>query len=313
MALQCAVDGDGDLYGLGVRLGLYLQWLAGFLLRNFDGSWETISAVRTANNVLCSTLVLAIVVNTTKGTALPTDYLIVYYLTIALFYSESYHLLSSNDDDDDDDDAPGCYLRPDVPLTYQNLLFAFATIFGAWFWISGQDHTRPLTCGTPPKAALLATFDLQSHSWRKFAATFAVLVGLIFLFFFLVHLYALLAGIKAGVTSKAAIHVAVAFELYSGHPMGLLAMLSHVQQTGLKFILGHGLMYFGEGGFIAMLASVVVFQWFVLNVIGPLIAIVSVERMLRENNLQTSPIPESSGQMIALATGVAGFLMAAWD
>src|SRR5277367_6568043 len=54
----CTVVGDSDIYGLGVRVGLYLQWLSGFLLRNI-GSWDTVARVRTANNALCAALALA--------------------------------------------------------------------------------------------------------------------------------------------------------------------------------------------------------------------------------------------------------------
>jgi hypothetical protein len=64
MATNCMTPGDGDLYGPGVRLGLYFQWAAGFLLRNFNGSWKTISTVRMANNAVCSAIALSSVINT---------------------------------------------------------------------------------------------------------------------------------------------------------------------------------------------------------------------------------------------------------
>jgi hypothetical protein len=42
---ECITTGDGDIYGLGVRIGLYLQWAAAFILRLL-GSWSRISEVR---------------------------------------------------------------------------------------------------------------------------------------------------------------------------------------------------------------------------------------------------------------------------
>jgi hypothetical protein len=306
MSSQCITAGDGDLYGLGVRVGLYLQCAAGFLLRNFNGSWKTISAVRMANNVLCTPIVLAAMVNSVRGTALSTDYLIVYYLTVALFYSESYHLLST----EDGDHGYPYVLRPDVPLVIQNLVFASATLFGAWFWISGIDHTRSLSCLS--KAALFGVFDLDSPSWRRFATTFAILAGLILLFFFLVHLYGLVAGLREGITNKAAIRTAIVFRLFSGHPMQLVSIISEVQRFGLHMIL-RSFEFFTEGIFLASLATVVLLQWFAINVLGPLVAIVSVERILQENHLETAAILQSSGQMIALSTGIAGMCMALWD
>src|SRR6187402_1398445 len=59
---ECKTQGDGDLYGIGVRLGIYLQWASGFILRNI-GSWELVSRVRTTSNVLCSALALAAAIN----------------------------------------------------------------------------------------------------------------------------------------------------------------------------------------------------------------------------------------------------------
>jgi hypothetical protein len=32
--VNCETMGDGDLYGLGARLGLYLQWASSFILGN---------------------------------------------------------------------------------------------------------------------------------------------------------------------------------------------------------------------------------------------------------------------------------------
>ena len=88
---------------------------------------------------------------------------------------------------DDDRGGPDYQLIPDLPLMFQNLLFASATFFGAWFWIRGVDHVQQPSRAA--KAALLGAFPLDSTSWRQFAATFAILVGLILLFFFAVHLY----------------------------------------------------------------------------------------------------------------------------
>ena len=77
-------NADNDLYGKGVRVGLYLQWASGFILRNLE-SWETRSRVRTISNTLCAAIALATVVNVLKGSALSIDYLLSYYLTVVLF------------------------------------------------------------------------------------------------------------------------------------------------------------------------------------------------------------------------------------
>ncbi|KAH8744266.1 hypothetical protein F5883DRAFT_511743 [Diaporthe sp. PMI_573] len=301
MDSSCAAVGDGDLYGLGVRLGLYFQWCAGFLLRNLDGSWKSISTVRTANNTLSYALNLAVVINTVKGTALSVDYLIVYYLTIALFYSESYNLLVKKNG------GKGGFrytLRADVPLILQNALFAFATLFGAWFWIRGVFETHQLTCVA--KAALFGLFELESSQWRQFAVTFAILLGLTFVLFLVVHLIEWVSETSDNPVSKVGVAVASNLRVLSAQPIwNLKRQLAKLPRQLLR----------PNPRFDEIHWSIIpsLLHWFIINLMGPLLAIVSVERMLQANHLMTPPIPASTGQMIALLIGISSLCMALWD
>jgi hypothetical protein len=45
---DCVTNADNDLYGKGVRIGLYLQWASGFILRNLE-SFEVRTRVRVAS------------------------------------------------------------------------------------------------------------------------------------------------------------------------------------------------------------------------------------------------------------------------
>ena len=123
MATVCSAIGDGDLYGLGVQIGLYLQWAAGFVLRNRN-LWAKVSAVRVASNTISTALALTAAINTARGdAALALDYLIIYYLTIALFYAESYNLQIEDADDNNEfeEGGTGKVLRlfPDVTLNFR--------------------------------------------------------------------------------------------------------------------------------------------------------------------------------------------------
>ncbi|KAE8372502.1 hypothetical protein BDV26DRAFT_274074 [Aspergillus bertholletiae] len=51
-------------------------------------------------------------------------------------------------------------------------------------------------------------------------------------------------------------------------------------------------------------------HWTMINLLGPLLAIISVERMLRANHIDTEGILSSSGQMMALLTGIGSLCMA---
>lgn len=300
MEVDCSTSGDGDLYGLGVRLGLYFQWAAGFLLRNFNGSWKTISTVRMANNALGISISLATMINTHRGLSEVTDFLIVYYLAIALFYAESYNLLTK----EDASKRGFIYvLKPDMPLLLQNLLFAVTSLFGGWFWIHGVQRAPQPVCDA--KAAVIGTFDLNNSHWKVFAATFSISLGILFAFFFVVHLVGFWNG---EVGRQPVTSIAKALSWASQSPAPITFALKGILRPRFADIKSSSSTspYHFDG-------LKVLVQFFVLNIAGPLVAVSSVERIIRENHLVTAGISESSGQMIALITGITSFCMAVWE
>lgn len=132
----------------------------------------------------------ALIINTSRGLTLVTDFLLAYYLTIALFYAESYNLLKKpTESGPTTSNVTRWYvLQPDVPLVLQNLLFAVSSLFGGWFWTRGLLGTKQLDCG-PTRAAVIVSFDLYHPQWKAFAAAMSIVVGVVFAFFFLGHLY----------------------------------------------------------------------------------------------------------------------------
>jgi hypothetical protein len=345
----CTIPGDGDLYGIGVRLGLYLQWLAGFLLRNMDGTWKTISSVRTTNTALSTALNLCAVISAVRGIGSPIDYPIVYYLTVALFYSESYNLMrkdntcsggESNKADFPSQSElpprsrimsmlqrkakPGYYyeLNPDAALVAQNVLFASATLFGAWFWLRGVFGFAELPlaegsssgCGSDAgesaKGALLGVFNLFDDRWRRFAAACSVIAGLLLVLILSVHAASLAGGgLVDQPVGRAALDVLEKFHVVCGG-----GVLKIVERKEMERLLRPRLSLraaYKKGGWRRLAMSV--FHWFVINLLGPLLAITSVERMLVANQVATPTVLESSGQMIALLSGIMSFCVAVWD
>lgn len=291
MDSDCYNSGDGDLYGLGVRLGLYFQWSAGFLLRTFDSSWKTLSAVRVVNNCISLAVVLSAMVNTTRGLALATDFLIVYYLAIALFYNESYNLLRKTTADR----KISYELQPDIPLMFQNVIFATASLYGGWFWTSGIAKAPQTVCGA--KAAVIGSFDLNNQRWKAFAAAFSIAAGIIFSIIFSVHL----------------IHY------YSWGNIARLRPILKVLDKGRRFSGGFRergqIISFGPSHHFLRpkLRPSSALHFFILNLAGPLIAISSVEVMIKQNHLVTAGIFESTGQMMALMSGITCFVMSTWE
>lgn len=126
---DCVTNADNDLFGKGVRIGLYLQWASGFILRNL-GSFEVWSRVRTVSNTLCAAIALATVVNILEENALSVDYLLSYYLTVVLFYAESYNLEICVENSGGEE-IKTMELHTDAALFCQNIIFAAVTLFGA--------------------------------------------------------------------------------------------------------------------------------------------------------------------------------------
>ncbi|KAK4199856.1 hypothetical protein QBC40DRAFT_202048, partial [Triangularia verruculosa] len=343
----CTIPGDGDLYGIGVRLGLYLQWLAGFLLRNMDGTFKTISSVRTANTALSTALNLCVVISAVRGVGSPIHYLVVYYLTVTLFYSESYNLIrkdntcSSRSEDPPSQleppdphrshgdrvperkPKPGYYyeLNPDAALVAQNVLFASTTLFGAWFWLRGvfgfaewslveSSPECGSDAGESAKGALLGVFNLFDDRWRRFAAACSIITGLLLVLILSVHTASLAGdGVMDRPVGRAAL---VVLKSVGGLCSGAEQIVDN--KRTMEHLLRPRLLLrsaYREGGWRRL--AMLVFHWFVISLLGPLLAITSVERMLVANRVATPAVLESSGQMIALLSGVMSFCIAIWD
>jgi len=318
---DCTTNGDGDIYGIGVRIGLYLQWASTFILRNL-GSWERISQVRQATNCLCGALALAAGINVIEGSALSIDYLLSYYLTIVLFYSESYNLVrewgrdadldanqnaDQNADRDDDYELSAMVYRlhADWALIFQNILFASYTLFGAWFWQKGYLATRPAAC--EEKAAIIFIFSFHAAKWRTVATVLASLIGCILSIILLLHLRTL----KKGIISGPELGLVRTLNTLSGFPAEML--LVHLLRP--KFLVNMDQSVYGSFKSWRRIPAFLLhlFHYFIIYFAGPTVAIVSAERIILENQLKTTGITHSTGQMISLLTGTISFSLALWE
>ena len=127
-------------------------------------------------------------------------------------------------------------------------------------------------------------------------------MGSIFGIIFLVHLFGLRDGIRYGPVMTAAYYLGIV----SGYSPGLhlskfLAVLlrpkapKRYSQTIWPVLLFHVLHYY------------------IIYLVGPVIGIVSVERMIVTNGLTTPGITGSAGQMIALLTGIFSMCLTIWE
>ncbi|KAF3150291.1 hypothetical protein TWF569_004683 [Orbilia oligospora] len=211
---KCPIHGSSELYGLGVRLGLYFQWLSTMLLR-YRRSWGRKSTVRGITNLTCVSLFISLVTNLANDTSLSIDYLIVYYLTVVMFYAESYtwdrifseeivyvpavdkaqlyreHGCKSipvpGDLEMEEEKEMGLRLRADFPLVFQNGLSVAQSVLATWFWAAGLSSIPGFPCMTLEAAAILGVFPLRAHPWQRFATFAAVASSAIFSLLFYIH------------------------------------------------------------------------------------------------------------------------------
>jgi hypothetical protein len=133
----CSFEGNADLYGLGIRLGFYLQWLT-TILANFVLAKDEIIANGFAFAVYVSAVFFNLLVQTSRLTIDPLDV----YLTILLSFGSQFFLVplfiwrivTCADPFLDPTRwtviTPGLFLR-----TLSVVLWATSSTFQLWFWI----------------------------------------------------------------------------------------------------------------------------------------------------------------------------------
>ncbi|KAF3185455.1 hypothetical protein TWF225_005237 [Orbilia oligospora] len=297
---KCPIHGSSEFYRLGVRLGLYLQWLSTMLLR-YRRSWGRKSAVRGITNLTCVSLFISLVTNLANGTSLSIDYLIVYYLTVVMFYAESYtwdrifseenvyvsavdkarlyreHGCKSipvpGDLEMEEEKEMGLRLRADFPLVFQNGLSVAQSVLATWFWVAGLSSIPGFPCMTLEAAAILGVFPLRAHPWQRFATFAAIASSAIFSLLFYIHVQ----------------DIAV----FRPEPPKLTAAA-----------------YDLNWAFGSLYQSV---HYFLVYFSGPLVALLSVERIIANNGIKTTPILASTAQILVLSSGLLAVMITAWD
>ncbi|KAK6527294.1 hypothetical protein TWF281_010481 [Arthrobotrys megalospora] len=328
----CAIQGTSDLYGLGVRIGLYLHWLSTFILRH-RRSWQRKSIVRATTNVVCGSLLISLLANFAYHTALPVDYLIVYYLTVVLFYSESYNIerVSPKENvhvpaidkaklwvENGPRDIPvpgrppmevtksvGLRLRADFPLIFQNAIFVIQSIIGIWFWISGLKSLPHLPCIEQETAALFGTFPLRSHPWQYFAAFGAVASSIIFAGYLAYHIYCLESGYH-----RFPCATVVTFQVIQNHVAQLTDF--QVYENLLRPVIIKLDTPFGGISWILGLAYECI-HFSLVYFGGPLVTVISVEQMIASNGILMEPLFRSTSQILVLLSGVFTLMITGWD
>jgi hypothetical protein len=80
MASICSTPGNPDMYGLGIRIGFYLQWYSAILASSVAPS--EINPLRFSNSLFIAATFLALIIQTARDTLDPID---IYIVSLLIF------------------------------------------------------------------------------------------------------------------------------------------------------------------------------------------------------------------------------------
>jgi hypothetical protein len=159
--LTCGFTGNSDIYGLGVRLGLYLQWLTALITRLSSPSPESIRDLLDTDAIFLLALFIATILLAigSVGPVHRVEILILFHL----FFGDVYVILWK--------DTYLDYERTPLSiwgLNCRNMLIVGMSAFSTWFWFKGEGQLLSDPCGD--FAFLFARVGVHGHVRTFFKA-----------------------------------------------------------------------------------------------------------------------------------------------
>ncbi|KAF3172456.1 hypothetical protein TWF751_005724 [Orbilia oligospora] len=289
---KCSIHGSSELYRLGVLLGLYLQWLSTMLLR-YRRSWG---------------LVMFYAESYTWDRIFSEENVYVSAVDKARLYRE--HGCKSipvpGDLEMEEEKEMGLRLRADFPLVFQNGLSVAQSVLATWFWVAGLSSIPGFPCMTLEAAAILGVFPLRAHPWQRFATFAAIASSAIFSLLFYIHVQDIVSGYKS---TPAATVVTLRIGEHKGsiNPTRFSILKAVFRPEPPKLTAA---AYDLNWAFGSLYQSV---HYFLVYFSGPLVALLSVERIIANNGIKTTPILASTAQILVLSSGLLAVMITAWD
>jgi hypothetical protein len=141
----CGFDGNADLYGIGVRVGLYLQWITTLLTTLFQPADERV--LRVINLLIQSAIFIGLILLTNRQQVRAIEPIISIWLIFGALSSLS-----------------GSGMNPlgHFSGVYRILLYTAVAGYSCWFWFTGLDSLLSAEPGCVP----IAFFDGISIAGR---------------------------------------------------------------------------------------------------------------------------------------------------
>ncbi|RGP72656.1 hypothetical protein FLONG3_6664 [Fusarium longipes] len=126
---NCQVDGNGDLYGLGIRIGFYVQWLSTLIVKLFIH--EEIPTYRTVNLLLQLAIIVCLVFMSARRTIHSPEVMIAFWLLIGSPSSLQWGLIKDSGN---------------MARLFRVALYAALSAYGCWFWFTGVEVLPQMPC-----------------------------------------------------------------------------------------------------------------------------------------------------------------------
>ncbi|KAL8678312.1 MAG: hypothetical protein Q9186_005332 [Xanthomendoza sp. 1 TL-2023] len=140
---QCPNEGNPDFYGLGIRVGIYLQLATAIFARYFHP--EAIPENLTANAIFLLALYVA-VATATLGPGLRSEEIVILLQLCFGFLLSVLSILGGRDASDETAKRPDI-LRPPPIASFLRLMLTVAIgAYAVWFWFPGKDKTKIEGC-----------------------------------------------------------------------------------------------------------------------------------------------------------------------
>ncbi|KAH0531251.1 hypothetical protein TsFJ059_000109 [Trichoderma semiorbis] len=166
---QCGFEGNSDLYGLGIRLGIYFQWLSAQLCRLLYKEY-VVDLDRAYMIFLAAVFIALLVLTGDADSTYDVEVLILMYILIC----GPFNFISGQ---------LGEY-RSIALVNVEFIVVWPATVYSCWFWFVGRESSflqQPADCGT--YGFVFKQVSLRSHSTISFFRAVSVLLAVILAFF----------------------------------------------------------------------------------------------------------------------------------
>lgn len=155
-------DANLDIYGFGVRLGFYLQWLGAVLSKWFRGNPEALRDLLDENGILQLAIFIATILLCTGGTE--SVHAVEIVILLHIFFGSTYIIMFDTAISD----------SFELISSFWGIISKYAiavgmAALGVWFWFVGIDNIAA-TPGTGNYAFFFAKVAIQGHFLGLFRA-----------------------------------------------------------------------------------------------------------------------------------------------